>query len=103
MISTIYLLYLSILHSHTLTHTHSHSTHVHATTDAVPVYWAFLGQGSGTILFDNVECIGNETSLTDCQLSTPVACQHFMDAGVICASSEEEGVGGKGIEWLKEA
>ncbi|XP_056386619.1 neurotrypsin-like isoform X1 [Hyla sarda] len=48
--------------------------------------WAHYGQGSGPILLDEVECIGNESSLDFCQKSDwrHHNCDHIEDAGVSC-------------------
>uniref|UniRef100_A0A673B8D7 SRCR domain-containing protein n=1 Tax=Sphaeramia orbicularis TaxID=375764 RepID=A0A673B8D7_9TELE len=50
---------------------------------------AFFGSGGGRILIDEIDCIGNETSLSDCRhrgLSIH-DCRHTEDAGVICTES----------------
>ena len=52
------------------------------------VFDAFFGQGSGTIVLDDVQCSGSENQLLVCQ-SAPILtvssnCGHDDDAGVIC-------------------
>lgn len=60
------------------------------TSDAVPVKGAFFGQGSGSILLDDLTCTGMEQTLLNCTnrggnrplLSSD--CDHSEDAGVKC-------------------
>ena len=49
---------------------------------------AFYGQGTGTIVLDNLQCAGTETRLVDCTHNglTIHNCNHFEDAGVSCES-----------------
>uniref|UniRef100_A0AAZ1XU82 Deleted in malignant brain tumors 1 protein-like n=2 Tax=Oreochromis aureus TaxID=47969 RepID=A0AAZ1XU82_OREAU len=47
---------------------------------------AHFGEGSGPIWFDDVACLGNERSITQCQLGDlRSSCRHHKDAGVICS------------------
>ena len=43
-----------------------------------------LGQGDGTIVLDEVACLGTETTLRDCSSSSTHDCSHAEDAGVLC-------------------
>ncbi|XP_058629357.1 deleted in malignant brain tumors 1 protein isoform X2 [Onychostoma macrolepis] len=48
---------------------------------------AYFGHGGGIILLDDVNCIGNELTLTACESSRIESYDlHYKDAGVICQS-----------------
>lgn len=49
---------------------------------------AFYGQGEGNVWLDDMECVGNETSLIDCHHIEfgESNCGHSEDAGVQCSS-----------------
>ena len=50
----------------------------------VAVGYAYFGQGTGSIVMDDVHCHGNESSITACTHITDHDCDHSEDAGVIC-------------------
>ena len=49
---------------------------------------AAYGQGTGSILLDQVQCIGNESNIFDCPRNQIGVhdCSHGEDAGVTCTS-----------------
>ena len=53
---------------------------------------AFFGRGSGSILLDNVNCRGGESSIFDCNQRKfgEHDCDHNEDAGVVCAGESSK-------------
>ena len=51
-------------------------------------YSARFGAGNGIIWLDNVRCVGNESSIVNCQHNgwSVHNCRHSEDASVICSS-----------------
>ena len=50
---------------------------------------ALYGQGTGSILLDNVACTGTESRLIDCSYDSHTAdCSHSEDAAVYCSLCE---------------
>uniref|UniRef100_A0A3Q1GU74 SRCR domain-containing protein n=1 Tax=Acanthochromis polyacanthus TaxID=80966 RepID=A0A3Q1GU74_9TELE len=51
---------------------------------------AHFGEGSGPIWLDDVQCSGNESSITDCahQGFGSHNCHHFKDASVVCQGKD---------------
>ena len=51
---------------------------------------AYFGRGSGSILLDDVQCTGNETSIFSCSHNSIGShnCDHSNDAGVVCFEGE---------------
>lgn len=52
---------------------------------------AYFGQGTGSIVMDEVECDGDEDTIFNCTHDTSHDCSHFEDAGVMCQSAECNG------------
>ena len=51
---------------------------------------AHFGPGSGPIVLDEVDCVGDEEELLDCRAEKTYQhdCQHRQDAGVRCGSRQ---------------
>ena len=56
-------------------------------SDIVAVPNAFFGSGLGSIVMDNVYCIGNESKLLQCDYMSVHNCKEDDDAGVRCIPS----------------
>ena len=52
--------------------------------DATAYSRAYFGQGNGSIVLDDVACVGNESRLVDCQSTSIHNCVHSEDAGASC-------------------
>ena len=62
-----------------------YSTHF---TGAVAHLHAHFQKGYGPIQIDEVQCIGNESTLLSCQHNTSHNCIHSEDAGVTCQGKQ---------------
>ena len=56
------------------------------TLGAIAKRGAYFGQGSGSIILDDVQCTGNEVSIFSCSYNSNGShnCVHKEDAGVVC-------------------
>ena len=56
------------------------------TSGGIAVSRAYFGEGSGPIHLEDLECVGTESSLTECPQhpATPNCNQHSQDASVLC-------------------
>ena len=54
---------------------------------------AYFGEGNGLILLDNLNCYGRESSIFECNhnIFGEHDCEHYEDAGVICAGESSKG------------
>ena len=50
---------------------------------------AQFGEGNGPILMDDVDCTGNEASLSQCSSFRTNNCYHTEDAGVRCSGGTD--------------
>ena len=69
-----------------------------SSSGAVALHRAFFGAGRGIILLDDVQCIGNESSLLDCRHRDVFVhnCHHSEDVGILCQGEGERGKAGGG-------
>ena len=60
---------------------------------AIPYRYSYFGYGTGPIILDSVNCIGNENNIIQCaHLGVGVTasyCYHFYDVGVECLGEHE--------------
>ena len=47
---------------------------------------AYFGQGTGSVIMDDVACFGNESSLFNCSHMLYSSCSHYWDVGIRCDS-----------------
>ena len=57
--------------------------------DAMMLSNVMFGAGTGSIVIDEVECMGSEGRLVNCRHTTRHDCIHFEDASVRCYGSIE--------------
>ena len=59
---------------------------------SIPYRYSYFGYGTGPIILDSVNCVGSESSITQCtHLGIGVAasyCYHYYDVGVECPGGD---------------
>lgn len=61
--------------------------------DAIAANGGTFGAGVGPIFLSNVQCVGEEQNLLDCDssgISFQTQCEHTSDVGVICTGLPQE-------------
>ena len=61
--------------------------HFLLSSDSIAVPNAGFGEGSGSIILDDVMCVGNETNILDCARGAEIYasnCEHREDVAVRC-------------------
>ena len=61
-------------------------------TGARPYQRSYFGYGTGPVILDSVNCVGNENRITQCaHLGVGVTashCSHYYDVGVVCQGEQ---------------
>lgn len=66
--------------------------HTTCVVGAVARMGGSFGVGTGAIVYDDINCIGTEARLSDCQSISTHNCNHGEDAGVVCQQPSTAGI-----------
>ena len=88
-----------------IVHDKGNDNDIVSNTGAIPFRYSHFGYGTGPVILDSVNCIGNESRITQCpHLGVGVIasyCYHYYDVGVECPG-EHMNLASPAVQLLSE-